>query len=275
MHSRYCQSSSHAPAPLHSGAESGHHARVGARDRLHAADGQPLSRGYLRGPRRTHSRRCCRPPGPDAPSSSQPPRWQSDFSALLTVPISEIRSIGVAGFLVAAISVLLANTLVPALLALLGSHIDAGRLPFTPRLDADRTARTGARWRQWGQGHRGSTLACHPDRRHATASARVAGPAARHQPAQKATGFHRQPSRCMPCTLWSVWIAPGSCNRCASSSNCPIRSRKRTRAGTRSIASPNSSPATRAAIACFLSPPSPRATAPHSPTFRARRGERS
>ena len=73
------------------------------------------------------------------------------FLALLTVPISEIRSIGLAGFLVAGMSVLLANTLVPAVLALLGQRIDAGRLPFTPRLDADRTARTGIRWRRWGK----------------------------------------------------------------------------------------------------------------------------
>jgi RND superfamily putative drug exporter len=73
------------------------------------------------------------------------------FLALLTVPISEIRSIGVAGFLVAAISVLLTNTLVPATLALLGRRIDAGRMPFTPRLDAHRAERTGNRWRQWGK----------------------------------------------------------------------------------------------------------------------------
>jgi RND superfamily putative drug exporter len=73
------------------------------------------------------------------------------FLALLTVPISEIRSIGVAGFLVAAISVLLANTVVPAVLSLLGKHIDAGRLPFTPGLDCNRAARTGKRWRQWGK----------------------------------------------------------------------------------------------------------------------------
>src|SRR5882757_8080360 len=73
------------------------------------------------------------------------------FLALLTVPISEIRSIGVAGFLVAAISVLLTNTLVPAVLALLGPRIDTGRMPFTPRLDAQRAARTGNRWRQWGK----------------------------------------------------------------------------------------------------------------------------
>ena len=45
------------------------------------------------------------------------------FLALLTVPISEIRSIGVAGFLVTAMSVLLTNTLVPAALVLLGPRI--------------------------------------------------------------------------------------------------------------------------------------------------------
>jgi RND superfamily putative drug exporter len=73
------------------------------------------------------------------------------FLALLTVPISEIRSIGIAGCLVAGISVLLTNTLVPATLALLGRKIDLGRLPFTPKLDADRAALTGNRWRQWGR----------------------------------------------------------------------------------------------------------------------------
>jgi RND superfamily putative drug exporter len=72
------------------------------------------------------------------------------FLALLTVPISEIRSIGIAGFLVAGISVLLTNTLVPAALARLGPRINFGRLPFTPKLDADRAARTGNRWRRWG-----------------------------------------------------------------------------------------------------------------------------
>jgi len=73
------------------------------------------------------------------------------FLALLTVPISEIRSIGVAGFLVAGISVLLTNTIVPAVLALLGPRIDAGRMPFTPKLDAERAARAGNRWRSWGK----------------------------------------------------------------------------------------------------------------------------
>src|SRR5271169_1578073 len=73
------------------------------------------------------------------------------FLALLTVPISEIRSIGIAGFLVAGISVLLTNTLVPTVLALLGPRINLGRLPFTPKLDAHRAASTGKRWRQWGK----------------------------------------------------------------------------------------------------------------------------
>jgi putative drug exporter of the RND superfamily len=73
------------------------------------------------------------------------------FAALSTVPISEVRSIGVAGFLVAGISVLLTNTLVPAVLAVLGPRIDGGRMPFTARLNAHRAARTGNLWRQWGK----------------------------------------------------------------------------------------------------------------------------
>ena len=73
------------------------------------------------------------------------------FLALLTVPISEIRSIGVAGFLVTGMSVLLTNTLVPATLVLLGSRIDLGRMPFTAKLDEHHAARTGNRWRRWGR----------------------------------------------------------------------------------------------------------------------------
>ena len=79
------------------------------------------------------------------------------FLALLTVPISEIRSIGIAGFLVAGLSVLLTNTLVPAVLALLGKRIDLGRLPFAPKLDAHRAERTGVRWRHWG-----TVIVAHP-----------------------------------------------------------------------------------------------------------------
>ena len=73
------------------------------------------------------------------------------FLALLTVPISEIRSIGVAGAMVAGMSVLLTNTLVPAMLGWLGPRIDCGKLPFTPTLDERRAALTGVRWRRWGR----------------------------------------------------------------------------------------------------------------------------
>jgi len=73
------------------------------------------------------------------------------FLALLTVPISEVRSIGVAGVLVAGMSVLLANTLVPALLAVLGPRINAGRVPFIASFDEHRAARTADRWRRWGK----------------------------------------------------------------------------------------------------------------------------
>ncbi len=51
----------------------------------------------------------------------------------------------------AGMSVLLANTLVPAVLAILGPRINAGRLPFTAKLDADCAARGETRWRQWGK----------------------------------------------------------------------------------------------------------------------------
>jgi putative drug exporter of the RND superfamily len=73
------------------------------------------------------------------------------FLALLTVPISEVRSIGVAGFLVAGTSLLLANTLVPALLAAVGPRINAGRVPVIASWDEHRAARTADRWRRWGK----------------------------------------------------------------------------------------------------------------------------
>jgi putative drug exporter of the RND superfamily len=73
------------------------------------------------------------------------------FLALLSVPISEVRSIGIAGFLVAGMSVLLANTLVPALLAALGPRINAGRLPLIASFDEHRAERTANRWRRWGK----------------------------------------------------------------------------------------------------------------------------
>jgi putative drug exporter of the RND superfamily len=73
------------------------------------------------------------------------------FAALLTVPISEVRSIGVAGIVVAGASVLLANTVVPAVLALLGPRIEAGGFPFLKKLSPNSSASARDRWRRWGR----------------------------------------------------------------------------------------------------------------------------
>jgi putative drug exporter of the RND superfamily len=73
------------------------------------------------------------------------------FLALLTVPISEVRSIGLAGVLVAGMSVLLANTVVPALLGVLGPRINSGRVTFIANWDEHRAERTANRWRGWGK----------------------------------------------------------------------------------------------------------------------------
>ena len=79
------------------------------------------------------------------------------ISCSAAVPISEVRSIGVAGVVVAGMSVLLTVTVVPALLAALGPRINAGRLPFVAKLDPERAAHTGQRWRKWGK-----TIVAHP-----------------------------------------------------------------------------------------------------------------
>ena len=49
------------------------------------------------------------------------------FGALLLTPLTETRSVGIAGLLVVAVAVLLATTLLPALLSLLGRNIDRPR----------------------------------------------------------------------------------------------------------------------------------------------------
>ncbi len=100
------------------------------------------------------------------------------FLALLTVPISEIRSIGVAGFLVAGISVLMTNTLVPALLAWLGPWINAGRLPFTPASGCGSGDACGNSLETVGKNSDCPPMAIHFSGRHPFASARLAGHAA-------------------------------------------------------------------------------------------------
>ena len=67
------------------------------------------------------------------------------FAALLMVPVNEIRSIAVGGLLVIGIAVLLATSLLPALLSLIGSRINVGTIRRKPFGIA-----SGA-WRRWGR----------------------------------------------------------------------------------------------------------------------------
>ena len=67
------------------------------------------------------------------------------FAALLFVPVDEIRSIAVGGLLVITVAVLLATTLLPALLAFVGARVNAGRIRRVPLGNAS------APWRRWGR----------------------------------------------------------------------------------------------------------------------------
>lgn len=69
------------------------------------------------------------------------------FAALLTIPLSELRSIGLAGLLVTLFSLALSVTLLPALLSLLGPRIEAFRVR---RARSDRSASGSEAWRRWG-----------------------------------------------------------------------------------------------------------------------------
>ena len=71
------------------------------------------------------------------------------FVALLLVPLTELRGVAAGGAIVVVASVLLATTLLPALLAMLGDRVNAGSLRRADRREA--AARDGAaRWRRWG-----------------------------------------------------------------------------------------------------------------------------
>jgi putative drug exporter of the RND superfamily len=65
------------------------------------------------------------------------------FGAMLLVPVSEIRSIGLGGLLVTSIAVLIANTLLPVLLAWLGPRVDLGQFGLGPKPGH------GRNWRRW------------------------------------------------------------------------------------------------------------------------------
>jgi RND superfamily putative drug exporter len=74
------------------------------------------------------------------------------FSALLTVPISELRSIGIAGLLVTVLSVMLCTFILPWALGLLGHRINAARVRLSPRRLETRESLCAAseRWVRWG-----------------------------------------------------------------------------------------------------------------------------
>jgi len=74
------------------------------------------------------------------------------FSALLTVPISELRSIGIAGLLVTVFSVMLCTFIVPWVLGLVGHRINAARvrLPNRRFTTRDSLGAASERWVRWG-----------------------------------------------------------------------------------------------------------------------------
>lgn len=74
------------------------------------------------------------------------------FSALLTVPISELRSIGIAGLLVTVLSVMLCTFILPWVLGLLGHRINAVRVGLPARKFKTRESLCAAneRWVRWG-----------------------------------------------------------------------------------------------------------------------------
>ena len=74
------------------------------------------------------------------------------FSTLLIVPISELRSIGIAGLLVTVLSVILCTFILPWVLGLLGHRVNSLklRLPFVQFHQADCRREASQRWLRWG-----------------------------------------------------------------------------------------------------------------------------
>ena len=66
------------------------------------------------------------------------------FGAMLLVPVSEIRSIGMGGLLVAGVAASIACTLLPVMLHWVSPWIDVGRI------GRSRMRESGRRWRAWG-----------------------------------------------------------------------------------------------------------------------------
>jgi len=76
------------------------------------------------------------------------------FSALLIVPISELRSIGIAGLLVTVLSVMLCTFILPWVLGLLGHRINSARVDLPVRgseaQNSDSLCAPSKRWERWG-----------------------------------------------------------------------------------------------------------------------------
>jgi RND superfamily putative drug exporter len=79
------------------------------------------------------------------------------FAVLLTVPLNEMRAIAVGGLLVVVVSALIATTLLPGVLAILGARVDWGRV--RRRASRQSSARRWRRWGHWVTGHPWSALA--------------------------------------------------------------------------------------------------------------------
>jgi putative drug exporter of the RND superfamily len=76
------------------------------------------------------------------------------FSALAVVPVNELRSVAVGGLIVTVVSMLVATTLLPGVLATLGGRVDLGRVPLMRRhADIDWT-----RWAAFVTRHPGRVL---------------------------------------------------------------------------------------------------------------------
>ena len=67
------------------------------------------------------------------------------FGALAILPVNELRAVAVGGLIVTVMSMLLATTLLPGILAMLGHRVDAGRVRLIRR-----EQRRTSRWRAWG-----------------------------------------------------------------------------------------------------------------------------
>jgi putative drug exporter of the RND superfamily len=75
------------------------------------------------------------------------------FSSLLILPISELRSIGIAGLVVTVLSVVLCTFILPWVLGLLGHRINAARvrLPGRRLKTRDNLGAASERWVRWGR----------------------------------------------------------------------------------------------------------------------------